>query len=163
MRVSPQVSANRGSLRDTDRAMSEESTAPDLIERAQLIMNAFSRRDVEGFMRFYAHDAVWDLSEAGMETCTGAPAIRAFLEVWFGAYEELTITAAELLDLGNGVMFVAYQEDGRLVGSSAHIQQRPAQVLSFDGGLVSHMSAYLDVDAGRAVAERIAEERGRRA
>jgi ketosteroid isomerase-like protein len=140
--------------------MSEESTTPDLVERARLIMEAFSRRDVEAFMSFYKRDAVWDLSEAGMETCAGAPAIRAFVEVWFGAYDELTVTGTELLDLGNGVMFVAYQEDGRLVGSNAHIQQRPAQVLSFDGGLISRMSAYLDVDAGRAAAERLAEERG---
>jgi ketosteroid isomerase-like protein len=147
----PNASPRRG-------LMSEESTTPDLVERARLITEAFSRRDVDAFMSFFKPDAVWDLSEAGMETCAGAPAIRAFVAVWFGAYEELTVTAQELLDLGNGVVFVAYRKDGRLVGSNAHVQQRPAQVVSFDGGLISRMRAFLDTDAARAAAERIAEE-----
>jgi ketosteroid isomerase-like protein len=140
--------------------MSEESTTPDLVERTRLVIDAFSRSDLDAVMTFFKPDAVWDLSAAGMETCAGVAAIRGFLEVWFGAYEELTVTAEELLDLGNGVVFVAYQEDGRLVGSNAHIQQRPAQVVFYDGGLISRMRAYLDIEAARTAAERLAEERG---
>jgi ketosteroid isomerase-like protein len=137
-----------------------ESTTPDLLETVRLVIEAFSRSDLEAVMTFFRPDAVWDLSEAGMETCADAAAIRVFLEVWFGAYEELAVKAEELLDLGNGVVFVAYHEDGRLVGSDAHIQQRPAQVVSFDGGLISRMRAYLDIDAARAAAEQLAESTG---
>jgi hypothetical protein len=43
---------------------------------------------------------------------------------------------------------------------SANVQQRPAQVAVFDGGLVSRLAAYLDVDQAGAVAERVADERG---
>jgi ketosteroid isomerase-like protein len=140
--------------------MSDESTTPDPVEITRLVIEAFSRRDLDAVMRFFMPDAVWDLSEAGMETCADAAAIRVFLEVWFGAYEELTVMAEELLDLGNGVIFVAYREDGRLVGSNAHVQQRPAQVVSFDGGLISRMRAFLDIDEARAAAERLAASRG---
>jgi ketosteroid isomerase-like protein len=152
--------ASEAAVLDTQRAMSEESTTPDLVQRARAFIDAFSRRDLDAVMTYFTPDAVWDLSAAGMETCTGAAAIRRFLEVWFGAYEELLVTAEELLDLGNGVVFVAYREDGRLRGSDAHVEQRPAQVAVFDSGLVSRMSAYLDVDTARTAAERLAEERG---
>ena len=140
--------------------MSEEATTPDLVSRARLLIDVFSRRDLDAVMTFFKPDAVWDLSAAGMETCAGVAAIRDLLEVWFGAYQELTVTAEKLLDLGNGVVFLAYHEDGRLLGSNAHIQQRPAQVVLYDGSLISRMTAYLDVEEARAAAERLAAERG---
>jgi hypothetical protein len=40
-------------------------------------------------------------------------AIRAFLEDWLGTYEEYLAEVEEVLDLGHGVVFVAYREDGR--------------------------------------------------
>jgi hypothetical protein len=54
---------------------------------------------------------------------------------------------------------VAYEEDGRLVGSDAHVRQRRAQVVLLAGGLILHQTAYMDVDDGRAAAQRLAQER----
>ena len=53
-------------LRDTHRAMSEESTTPDLVERWRQTNEAFVRRDFDEMMSFFAPDAVWDLSSAGI-------------------------------------------------------------------------------------------------
>ena len=75
------------------RAVYDEPRTPDLVERARLLIDAFSHRDLDAMM-------------------------------------------------------------------SANVLQRPAQVAVFDGGLVSRLAAYLDVDQARAVAERLAKERG---
>src|SRR6476659_10064176 len=50
--------------RDTHRAMSEESTTPDLVERWQEAAEAYARHDLQTTMRSYAPDAVWDGSSA---------------------------------------------------------------------------------------------------
>src|SRR3989442_12648349 len=63
--------------------MSEESTTPDLVERWQETADAYARRDIHTAMRFYAPDAVWDGSSAGVGGYfEGATAIRSFLEDW---------------------------------------------------------------------------------
>ena len=68
--------------------MSRESTTPDLVERWRQMEEAFLRRDFDAGMSFFAPDAVWDASSAGIDRSEGATAIRSFLEEWLGAYEE---------------------------------------------------------------------------
>jgi ketosteroid isomerase-like protein len=46
-------------LRDTGRAMSEESTTPDLVEIVRRANDAFNRRDVDAWMSFYSPDIVY--------------------------------------------------------------------------------------------------------
>jgi len=138
--------------------MPEESGTPDSAELARLFIAAAGRRDLDAVMTFYRPDAVWDLSDADMETCVGTAAIRDLWEVWFGAYEELTITSERVLDLGSGVVCVGYEEDGRLLDSHAHVKQQRAQVIVLIGGSISRMSAYMDFEHARAAAVRLAGE-----
>jgi hypothetical protein len=68
----------------------------------------------------------------------------------------------EILDLGNGVVFVVVRLTARLVGSAAAmpVRHRPL-VFVWVEGLVARVTAHADsVDEGRAAAERLAEERG---
>jgi ketosteroid isomerase-like protein len=63
------------------------------------------RRDFDAMMSFFAPDAVWDLSSAGIGRFEGTAAIRSFHEDWIGSYEEYE-NELEVQDLGNDVSFV---------------------------------------------------------
>jgi ketosteroid isomerase-like protein len=138
--------------------MSEESTTPDLVELVREAYEAADRRDIDVLMSIYAPDAV--LEAMGMGTSfEGVTAIRGFHEDFTSAYEEYGIEPEEILDLGNGVVFAAFVQQGRLVGSSAHVQMRGANVGVFADGLLVRQTLYTDIDEARAAAERLAEER----
>jgi hypothetical protein len=58
--------------------MSEESTAPDLVELTRQSIDAMNRRDVDAAMSYFAADAVWDASQIGIGTFVGVATIRSF-------------------------------------------------------------------------------------
>jgi len=67
----------------------------------------------------------------------------------------------EIVDLGNGVVFVAVRLTARPIGSagSALVRRRPL-VFVWVEGMVARVTAYADsLDEGRAAAERLAQER----
>jgi len=139
--------------------MPEESTTPDVVELAREAFEAAGRRDFDVFMSIYAPDAV--LESMGMGTSfEGVAAIRGFFEDFTGAYEEYGVEPEEILDLGNGVVFGVIVQQGRPVGSSAHVQMRFASVAVFAEGMLARHTLYTDIDEARAAAERLAEERG---
>jgi ketosteroid isomerase-like protein len=140
--------------------MSEESTTPDPVELTRRMMEGANRHDLDTVMQFYAPDAVWDLSEVGIGTYEGAAAIGGLLESWWGTWGGHLIEVEEALDLGNGVVFSSQREDSRLAGSEGHVEQRVQWVIEWTNGLIKRQTGYLDIDEARAVAERLAEERG---
>jgi ketosteroid isomerase-like protein len=144
---------------DTPRAMPEESTTPDLVERVRRSIQAGNDRDIDWALTFYAPDAVWDMSPWGMGTFEGMEAIRGFFEDWLGAYEEYAMEAEEIVDLGNGVSFAVLLQEGRLVGSSGEVQLRYASAGLWANGLMTSVTNYRDIDEARAAAERLAQER----
>jgi ketosteroid isomerase-like protein len=123
-------------------------------------VEAGSRNDVDALIGFYAADAVLDLSDAGLGTFEGVAAVRTFLEDWSGTWGEHLIQAEEIVDLGDGVVWSRVREDGRLVGSDRHVEQRLAMVFVWARGRIERQTAYFDVDEARAAAERLAESRG---
>jgi ketosteroid isomerase-like protein len=141
--------------------MSEESTTPGPVELTRRSVEAADRGDLDGILRTYAPDAVWDMNPlGGLGTFEGHPAIRRFLEDWHGNYEELEFAPEEILDLGNGVIFSVIAQKGRPVGSSGDVQLRHTIVFVWAEGLFVRITHYGDIDEGRAAAERLAEERG---
>jgi ketosteroid isomerase-like protein len=103
---------------------------------------------------------VWDFNAWGIGTFKGRPAIRRFLEDWLGSYEEYRAERDETLDLGHGVVFIAYRERARPAASHAHFESRRGLVALVRDGLVERFTLYTDIDEARAAAERLAEERG---
>src|SRR5207245_2319046 len=92
--------------RDTARAMSEESTTPDLANRWRESADAHARGDFDAMISFFAPDAVWDSSSAGLGAYfEGVTAIRSFLEEWIASFEDYEYNQEESRDLGNGVSF----------------------------------------------------------
>jgi ketosteroid isomerase-like protein len=137
--------------------MSEESTTPDLVERVRGLVGALDRRDVDTFVSFHAPDVVL---EAAVGRFEGVAAIRGFIEDWLANYEEFAVTLEEGRDLGNGVTFGVFRQQGRLVGSSGHVQLRHGAVFVWVDGVIARAITGPDIDEARAIAERLAEERG---
>jgi ketosteroid isomerase-like protein len=147
------------SERDTGRAMSEESTTPDLVELTRRSLDAANRHHADALMRFYAPDAVFDVSDAGMGTFEGVATIKSFLEDWWATWGDHSMEVEEILELGHGVVFIVVREDGRLAGSDGHVEQRRGWVLLWVQSLIGKQMGYLDIDQGRAAAERLPESR----
>jgi ketosteroid isomerase-like protein len=145
--------------RDTARRMpEEESTRPDLAELVRGFWASAARRDWDAILRFYASDAVWDMSPLGLGTYTDEPAMRGLWEDWVGAYDELDLDV-EALDLGSGVVLAVVRQNARPVGSSGRVQGQQALVYSWVEGRVSGVTVYPDIDEARAAADRLAESR----
>ena len=138
----------------------EEATTPDLVEVTRRALEAGSRHDIDALMGFYAPNAVWDMSNVGIGTFEGVAAIRSFVEDWLGTWGDHTIEAEEIVDLGHGVVLSSVREDGRLVGSDGHVEQRRVGVLVWVRGVIERNATYADINEARAAAERLAEERG---
>jgi len=139
--------------------MSEEFATPELVERVRQAFEAGNSGDLDSALRFYDPDAVWDMSRFGMGTFEGRVAIRQFFEDWTGAYDEWTIVAAEIQDLGHGVSFATVEQRGRLLGSDAVVELRYAAVTTWAGGMMARVTNYSDTDEGRAAAEALAKSR----
>jgi ketosteroid isomerase-like protein len=139
--------------------MSEES-APDLVALTRNALEAANRHDLDALMGSYAPDAVWDLSDAGIGTFEGVAAIRSFVEDWWGTWGDHLMEMEEILDLGHGVVFSPIREDGRLVGSDGHVEQRRGWIFLWVRCMIARQVVYLDTDDARAAAERLAESRG---
>jgi hypothetical protein len=88
----------------------------------------------------------------------GQAAIRAFVEGWFGMYEELEFKLEEVHDLGNGVVRAVVLQEARPAGIAGYVQQREGWVYVWVGGLIARLTVF-DIDEARAAAERLAQER----
>ena len=138
--------------------MSQESATPDLVGRWQEAADAYARRDLRTAMRWFASDAVWDLSSAGLDIFEGAAAISSFLEDWLGAYEEYEYKQEEGQDLGNGVLFVVASLGGRPPGSAGRVQERWCYTVTWAEGMIARVVVRADIDNARTAAERLAED-----
>ncbi len=141
--------------------MSEESATHDLANRWQECADAHVRRDFDAMISFFASDAVWDASSAGVGRFEGAAAIRSFLEEWIGSFEEYEYNQEESHDLGNGVVFVVATFGGRPAGSSGGMtmHEQVGYAVTWTDGLISRVVGRADIDEARAATERLAAER----
>jgi ketosteroid isomerase-like protein len=139
--------------------MPEESTTPDLVELMSEVVEAFNRRDVDQLMSFFAPDAIFESPVLG-SSFEGAVAIRDFAEDWLGAFEDWAVQPEEIIDMGNGVVFVVYRQEGRPLGSTGLVRSQAVGVYQWADGAVARARTYDDIDEGRAAAERLAAERG---
>jgi ketosteroid isomerase-like protein len=140
--------------------MAEESSRAHLIDLVSRSRETALRHDVDALMSFYAPDAVWDASDMGFGIFEGLEAIRGFFEDWWSTWEDHHQEVQESLYLGHGVVFGAIREEARLVGGEGRVDQLLGWVAQWADELIVRVAVYLNVDEARAVAERLAEERG---
>ncbi|HME04308.1 MAG TPA: nuclear transport factor 2 family protein [Solirubrobacteraceae bacterium] len=141
--------------------MPEESTTPDVVALTRTFFETMDRDwDFDALAGFFAPDAVWDLSVWGVGTYEGAAAIRDFLVGYWATWEDHHHEIEDVVDLGHGVLFVVIWEDGCPIGSDARVQARHGDVYEWvQGKIIRITTGYLDIDEGRAAAERLAQER----
>jgi ketosteroid isomerase-like protein len=138
--------------------MPDESMTPGPVELTRRFIEAANRGDVDAMMDSYAPDAVY--TSVGLGTrFDGLTAIRGQWEDWTAAYEEFSMEAEEILDLGNGAVLTVVTQTARPVGSTGSVRVRLAVVSEWVEGAVVRTSVYTDIDEARATAERLAEER----
>ena len=139
--------------------MSEESATPDLVALWREVADAADGRDFDKVMEYVADDAVWEVPPLGIRL-ERAPAIRRFLEDWFGSYEEYEYEQKEGVDLGNGVVFAVSRLGARPLGSQGKVQERWGFTITWAAEMIVRVVGSTDIDEARAGAERLAEERG---
>jgi ketosteroid isomerase-like protein len=131
-----------------------------LVELARRQLEAVNRRDFDALISFAAPGITYDTTPSGFGVYEGEAAIRAFITGYWDLFEELRFELEEFSDLGNGVTFSVNRQHARPVGSAAHIQAREAHVTEWDDDLIERITVYIDIDAARAAAERLAGEKG---
>jgi len=137
--------------------MAEEGGTPAVAEILRQISDAASRGDVDAFAGSFTRDAVF---LTGVGRFEGRDAIRGYVEDFWSSYDEQSFAPDEVHDLGNGVALISAVVTGRLRGTSAEVHLRFAVVVTHAGGVVSRWTDYVTIDEARAVAERLAQERG---
>ena len=100
-------------------------------------------------MGLYAPDAVMDYSTRGLGVFEGAAAIRAFLKDYFPSFEDLTFEELDAVDMGHGVAFAVFAQEGRPVGSHSRVRMREGWVAVWLEGLIVRGSSYADLDEAR--------------
>ena len=140
--------------------MTEESTTPDLVERARAMFAAGDRGDIDAAIEFFAPDVVWEMVGSGIRI-DGAASLRDFMQDWVNRYDDYQWRAEEALDLRNDVVLVVYFDSGRPGGSTFTVQERGVVVIEWSGGLIVRVTDfdYDQIDEALAAAERLARER----
>jgi ketosteroid isomerase-like protein len=145
-------------LRDTGRAMSEESKTPDLVEAVTRHFEEAERGDFDAVFTAYAPDCIWE-SEDGMTHAVGVSQVRGFWERYAAMFDDSTIKVEAVVDLGNGVVYAVWQGQGRLPGDKGVLTARGAHIFVWREGMITRVIACQDDDTARTAAERVAEER----
>jgi ketosteroid isomerase-like protein len=111
--------------------MPEQPTTADLVEVVTGLFEAAERGDWDTLISHYAPAAVWETDD-GILDVAGAPAVRALLEEWTGTFEDFKIRPETVVDLGRGIVYSAFRQEGRLAGSAAVVAERAAMI--YEGG-----------------------------
>src|SRR6266702_8849939 len=85
----------------------------DPVELLRTFVETMDRNwDFEALAGFFSPDAEWDMSELGLPDCDGVAAIGDFLVHYWATWEDHHHEIEEILNFGNGVLFVVIWEDG---------------------------------------------------
>lgn len=116
------------------------------VEVAERTMDAFNRRDVDGFVQALAADFEW-FPALGMAvergSFRGRQGVEAYFEALRATWEEVRLVAEEVRDLGESVVWLGRIE-GQGRGSGVRVDAPMGAVLDFRGGEVWRARSYLD-------------------
>jgi ketosteroid isomerase-like protein len=121
------------------------------VEAVRRAWDAFNRGDLEGFFADAAADVEFEEDPAFPEAAAfrGREQIRAYLASFQEAMADHHFEVEELRDLGDRVLALLH-EKARGTSSGADVDQRPAFLYEFRGGLIVRVRAYLDRAEGLA-------------
>ena len=136
--------------------MTDASPTADQAQKLRDAFAAASREDLDAVTADLAPNAVWVMDEVGLGPFEGVEAIREFLVEWWSLWQEHNHRVEEVVVLSEGVGYAIIREDGRMKNSESVVEARVAHVVESIDGLVVRDTTYVDVDAARAHAERLA-------
>jgi ketosteroid isomerase-like protein len=139
--------------------MCEKPTTPDLVEVVTGLFEAADRGDWDAVISAYAPDVIWE-SDDGILDTAGASGVRGFLEEWAGMFEDFTIKVETVVDLGNGVAYAVYRQEGRPAGSTGVVADGGVLIYEWVDGMIARVIGRPDIDEARAIAKQLAESRG---
>ncbi|HMD51840.1 MAG TPA: nuclear transport factor 2 family protein [Solirubrobacteraceae bacterium] len=116
------------------------------VEVAKLVIDAFNRRDVEGFIALVASDFEWFPAMAGTvkgRGYRGRDGIEKYLVEIGDAWEEYRVLVEEFRDLDDRVVMLGRIE-GRGRGSRAWIDSPTGTIFVFCNGKTSSVRTFLD-------------------
>jgi hypothetical protein len=82
------------------------------------------------------------------------------LEEWVAVFENWTVKVETVVHLGNSVVYSVFHQEGRVTGGRGVVAERGAMIYEWVEGMIARVITRQDIDAARAEAERLAEERG---
>jgi ketosteroid isomerase-like protein len=125
-----------GSTGDTGRAMSEENV--EIVRRAIAY-------EYDGVGERAEAEAIFDpqvvLNPIDEEASSGFDAMRADMERWASAFDELKVTVEEIIDAGDQVVVVAHHQ-GRGRQSGVEVDTRFYEVYTLREGKVARVDEY---------------------
>jgi ketosteroid isomerase-like protein len=116
------------------------------VEIAKRVMDAFNRRDVDGFFALATPEFEWFPAMpviVGGSGFRGRDGIERYLAEIGDTWEEYRVRPEELRDLGERVLMLGRIE-GRGRGSHAWIDAPTGTIFDFRDGKVSRVRTYLD-------------------
>src|SRR3954454_6068019 len=139
--------------------MSQKSTTPDLVELVTGLFEAADRGDWDALIRPYAPDVVIE-SEDGLLDAAGASEARRLWEGYVEMFEDFRIKVETVDDLGNGVVYATFRQEGRPRGSTSVATARGAFTYEWVDGMIVRVITGWATDESRASALRLAASRG---
>jgi ketosteroid isomerase-like protein len=155
----PPLNVQEIALGDTALLMPEESTTPDLVEVVTGLFEAADRGDWDAVLSPYAPDAILETDD-GIFDVAGAYGLRGLWEEWAGMFEDFKVKVETVVDLGNGVVYAVYHQEGRPVGSTGILTMRGAYTYEWVDDMIARVIVGPDDDEARTAAERLARSRG---
>src|SRR5271166_4904780 len=116
------------------------------VEIANRVIDAFNRRDAEGFFALAVPDFEWFPAMAGTAEgggYEGREGIETYLVDIDDTWEEYRVIAEECRDLDERVLMLGRIE-GRGRASGAWIDSPTGTIFEFRGGKISRLRTYLD-------------------
>ena len=135
--------------------MSEESTAPDLVEIVRRANDAFNRRDVDAWMSCFSPDIVFRPVPRFPESeeRQGLGAMRRWMEEWHDAWADDLISQTESIRAYGDVVIALLRFTGHAKASGVEIAGGIFEVYRFREGKIASVEDFTD----RAEALKAAE------
>jgi ketosteroid isomerase-like protein len=108
---------------------------------------AWNRRDLEAALGGMHPDVEWRIPDAGLdveEAYRGPEGVRAFWELFWDAWEHISLQAEQFIEIDQGrlLVFVRFRGKGR--GSGAEVERQVAHVYEFRDGKIVGFDFYWD-------------------
>lgn len=126
--------------------MRQRSVSAENVEIARRGYEALNERAWERITAFLAPDCEWEIRSVAPNAGTyrGLDAVRAVIEDWLGAFDELRIEPEEFIDAGPDQVVVLVRDQGRIKGSEARIDHRFAHVWTLRDGKLARFQSFFD-------------------